>query len=41
MSLRCDEIFNDHFVAYFLLSVPVKEFWKFVKDERVSVHTKM
>jgi len=34
MSWRCDGICNDHFVANFVLSLTVKEFWKSLNISR-------
>jgi len=34
MSLKCGGICNDHFVANFVLSVTVKEFWKSINISR-------
>jgi len=28
MQLKCDRIFNDHFISRLLLSLLVKEFWQ-------------
>jgi len=38
MSLRCGGICNDHFVANFVLSLAVKEYWKSLNISRSYQH---